>query len=320
MKSLYIIGNGFDRAHNLDTSYWSFREYLDDKYPDFLVAFEHLYNIGRIDFSDLRIRKCTYERWEKAIQDTLWGEFEDKMGHPNIDEMLGSSECILQDMHLDGGLTGIEDTMDEYWREEYGFVRKFQQYVKEWIETIDTSHIVPKKKTLIDSTDYFINFNYTDLLENIYAIEDVLHIHGGVSNITDIPPVMGHCNLKEIQEHRQQLKECEEQFDEGGTSIHRAVVEYLESIYKDTDFYIREHQRFWESLKDVDPVIILGWSGGEVDLPYLRKIRDSVNENAKWTVYYYSKKDYKELRKVIYEELIKKNYKVNLISSDEFWD
>ncbi len=73
-------------------------------------------------------------------------------------------------------------------------------------------------------------------------------------------------------------------------------------------------------MKDVDSVIIIGWSGGAVDLPYLRKIRDSVNENAKWNVYYYSKKDYKELSKVIYEELIKKNYKVNLISSDEFWD
>lgn len=57
MKSLYIIGNGFDRAHNLDTSYWSFREYLDDKYPDFLVAFEHLYNIGRIDFQIPELEK-----------------------------------------------------------------------------------------------------------------------------------------------------------------------------------------------------------------------------------------------------------------------
>lgn len=30
MKTLYIIGNGFDIAHGLDTSYWNFREYLLD--------------------------------------------------------------------------------------------------------------------------------------------------------------------------------------------------------------------------------------------------------------------------------------------------
>ena len=27
-ESLYILGNGFDRAHNLNTSYWHFKEWL----------------------------------------------------------------------------------------------------------------------------------------------------------------------------------------------------------------------------------------------------------------------------------------------------
>ena len=39
MKILYVIGNGFDIAHGLDTSYWNFREYLDDIYPEFLQEF-----------------------------------------------------------------------------------------------------------------------------------------------------------------------------------------------------------------------------------------------------------------------------------------
>ncbi len=34
MKRLFIIGNGFDRAHNLPTSYWDFRKYIMTRYPD----------------------------------------------------------------------------------------------------------------------------------------------------------------------------------------------------------------------------------------------------------------------------------------------
>lgn len=84
LKTLYIIGNGFDIAHNLPTSYWHFREYLEDMHQDFLADFEYLYNIGRIGLSDPRESERTVSKWKKAICDTLWSDFEDKMGRPNI--------------------------------------------------------------------------------------------------------------------------------------------------------------------------------------------------------------------------------------------
>ncbi|WP_353887649.1 AbiH family protein [uncultured Phocaeicola sp.] len=31
LKTLYIIGNGFDIAHKLPTSYWHFQECFEDK-------------------------------------------------------------------------------------------------------------------------------------------------------------------------------------------------------------------------------------------------------------------------------------------------
>lgn len=34
MKKLFIIGNGFDRAHGLRTSYEDFHQYLKITYPD----------------------------------------------------------------------------------------------------------------------------------------------------------------------------------------------------------------------------------------------------------------------------------------------
>ncbi|MEZ5451194.1 MAG: AbiH family protein, partial [Thiothrix sp.] len=42
---LYIIGNGFDIAHNLPTKYWDFRNFLDQVYPEFLNQFEEAYDI-----------------------------------------------------------------------------------------------------------------------------------------------------------------------------------------------------------------------------------------------------------------------------------
>lgn len=33
MKNLFVIGNGFDLAHNLKTSYEDFHKYLKNKYP-----------------------------------------------------------------------------------------------------------------------------------------------------------------------------------------------------------------------------------------------------------------------------------------------
>lgn len=34
MRSIFIIGNGFDLAHNIDSSYESFRKYLKKQYPN----------------------------------------------------------------------------------------------------------------------------------------------------------------------------------------------------------------------------------------------------------------------------------------------
>ena len=49
MNSLYIIGNGFDLAHGIDTRYWSFRTFLEENHWEFLQRFENLYGIQPLD-------------------------------------------------------------------------------------------------------------------------------------------------------------------------------------------------------------------------------------------------------------------------------
>lgn len=185
MSNLYIIGNGFDMAHKLDTSYWNFRKFLEENHPEFLSGFESLYNIQTLDDTEPWYTKGAQERWNNKIYDELWSEFENTMGYPDTTGMLNSSTCVLDDMDLDGGNIGILDTMNQYWRDEFGFIDKLQMYVKEWIENVNTDNIKPIRESLIDANDdLYLSFNYTDTLENVYKIDDVVHIHGGVEKVT----------------------------------------------------------------------------------------------------------------------------------------
>ena len=54
MKTLYIIGNGFDIAHGIHTPYAAFRDFLEKNYPNFLSDFEFIYDIVPLDSSDWR--------------------------------------------------------------------------------------------------------------------------------------------------------------------------------------------------------------------------------------------------------------------------
>lgn len=320
MKTLYIIGNGFDIAHKLDTSYWDFRVYLARTYPEFLQEFEHMYNIEQFDPSSPRVSAGADKQWEKAVRNELWSEFENKMGYPNISEMIDISTSVLDNMDLDSGLVGIEDTMDSYWADQYGYIKELELHVKEWIETVNTNGKTPMRKSLIGSTDYFLTFNYTDLLENIYKIKNVLHIHGGVASVTNTSPIMGHCNHKDIEDHQRLANEADEEFDEGNASIHRAVANYLEFTYKDTASIIRQYHECWKELHNVDKVVIFGWSAGAADLPYLCVIRDFVSKNTKWYAYYHDDTAYNSLNNAMSNEGIEEKYEVNYIPAVEFWD
>lgn len=314
IKTLYIIGNGFDIAHGLDTRYWKFREYLEEVDPYYLRVFEELYNIQPLDDTEPWYTHEAQERWNKVVNNDLWSVFEEKMGRPNTTGMIEQSECVTEGMPL----VDIRDHMDAYWKVQFGFIAKLQSYVKEWIELVDTDGVMCKRKDLLESNDIFLNFNYTDVLEKVYGIEDVLHIHGGVSSVCDISPIMGHCNKKDIQLHRLWAKEADEAFSEAEASILDAVADYLEEIYKDTGERILSNNYFFDKLKNVNHVVVIGWSAGEVDIPYLKKVISKVDIKSKWTVYWYDDIAYNALQEA-FKGIIDER-RIEYIQSDEFWD
>lgn len=315
MSTLYIIGNGFDIAHGLDTRYWKLREFIEEKDPEFLRQFEELYDIQPLDDTEYGYTEAAQEQWNKTVNHNLWSEFERFMGNPNITGMLDLSTSVTEGMPT----TGIRDHMAIYWKEQFGFINKLQTYVRDWIETISTDNIAIKKISLVNSSDYFFNFNYTDLLEKVYGIENVLHIHGGVSTVSDIEPIMGHCNISDMKNHKQWAKDADEEFKEAESSIQEAVYNYLNAIYKDTDEQIKFNQSFFDEIKFVEKIVVIGWSAGDVDIPYLRKIIKSVSVDVKWEVYWYDHTAYNSLLKAFNREGIN-NKNIEYIQSDEFWD
>lgn len=316
MSILYVIGNGFDIAHGLRTSYWNFREFLEEHDWQFLENFEKLYGLPQIDEND---PYTNVTAWRNHIYDYLWGSLEEKMSLVDTVDIVNVSDSITGQLDLDGGNWGIEDTMNEYWRDMFSFIEQLPQYVQQWITNIDLSCVSPKKKCLTDETDaMFLTFNYTATLEECYDIDpdSILHMHGALPPYSDYGPILGHGFKDGIDEHRQ---EADERYDEARKSVENAIADIYEATIKDTESIIHEHRYYFRKLDAIDQIVIIGLSYCDVDMPYLLEIKRSVSPSAHWMMYYHTEDDLNRLKKAI-EMLAIETTLVEYKRSDTFWD
>lgn len=214
---LFIIGNGFDKGHGLKTGYWDFRTYLENLYPDFLYSFEEHYYI--------------YPRMvEGAKKKLLWNELETNLA--NIDEDVIIEQAVSIDMGLEGGDVGIEDTLYEYFTDEYKYIQLLAKYLKQWARTIRIRDI-ERRTTLINEIEdaVYITFNYTAILETVYKISErkIIHIHGSLRE-RDGVPILGHGNKVRIERIKEKFQTAERESDEKEISICKVVEDYYTHI------------------------------------------------------------------------------------------
>ena len=129
IDELFIIGNGFDLAHDLKTGYWDFRDYLEKTDEDFLYEFEKLFGYEPLNDDHYHTKESLQKMIESrnnAIYKHLWKEFELNLGNLDDQQILDFSSCIVEDLDLDSGKIGILDTLNQYWR-EYQKYGSFQQ-------------------------------------------------------------------------------------------------------------------------------------------------------------------------------------------------
>lgn len=273
--NLFIIGNGFDLAHGLATSYVDFRDYLENEDWQYLIKLEEPYGYLPESNRDL-VEKC------------LWREFEDNLSSINEDEIVDG--FISVKMGLESGDIGIEDTLNEYLEKQYGYIQRLNDYIELWVEKINIH--VPKitDKIRRNTEDLFISFNYTLLLENVYGIsyDQILHIHGSIDKENDYSPVIGHGDSKKISQAKELADKAEEEFWEKGISIYNALANYYERTFKNTNDYLFLNSGFFKKIKPVDEVFVIGHSFGDVDLPYFKKVLESIRDNTIWNIYFYT--------------------------------
>lgn len=306
MSRLFVIGNGFDLHHKLNTGFNSFRKYLKEEYP------------GYFEFINSLILEHN-----PSFNSDDWNHIED--------EMVCVTELDYNYM-LDEAIESSETDMDKasYWNDiqfnaEY-FNRdllNFKKCFDGWIDKIEVKSHNADNDIYFKKNDCFLNFNYTDTLHQLYDVEDskVLHIHGKKGS----KKVFGHNVYSDAPLRMSTL--TQEYYDHGIEDDWRieeakAILNQIPILfYKDSGTLIAEHQSFFDSISCYEEIIFMGWALGEQDEIYMNQILDKAKNNAKFYVLYYSADPtVKHTYQIFFKSHNVKNENVNYFIWEDVWE
>lgn len=266
MKTLYIIGNGFDCAHSMPVCYKCFKHYLESNNGQ---------NAECVCCMYYKQKQCTKK--DCYLLSLLNTAITDKENWSDFEEALAKLDfTVLVDVC---SYKSFDQLIDN-------FSACLQEAFHSWINHI----VVPPSeccKFKFDTSAYFVTFNYTMTLEQMYNIESskIYHIHcstnGQQSNGEKY--VFGHssdCN---------QIKNCMTSLK---TKVQDNVLEEwceeLARLKKETFTIQRELSALLQQADLENPQIkIIGHSFGRVDYDYFGIMRE-LFPKAKWTYYYHN--------------------------------
>lgn len=245
ITNLYIIGNGFDLKHNLPTHYSDFAVFCRKKAPELFEKMNELY--PRLSING------------------LWSDFENALEFPDIKKLKqrqkNKEEIEKQNGQKDYSI-GVEP-------------EDLKGIFNDWVRTLNDliQRLTIEKRYDLNPEDYFITFNYTNVLEYIYGIDDfkVLHIHEK-SETDDNGCIYGHGGLFDTVGAEQQ-------------EIKSYIDDYKKGIQNDKlKDWLQEH--------DICPkrIIVLGHSMASVDGLYFKYLVAKF-PNAEWSIHYFGDSD-----------------------------
>lgn len=278
LQRLVIIGNGFDLAHKLPTTYWHFKKQLSDEHADFYD------------------RICKY-----LPENILWRCFEDALAELDDQQIQDDNSCYL----LAYGDENWSDSAHQDFQFMIGktlsFASDIPQYFSDWISDVDTCADPIMPSYIVDENNIYLSFNYTDTLEQVYNIpsENILYIHGKALRGDKL--IVGHHSKDLIQKEPEPQFATEEErqlyyenYDEDVrvTEAKGIIKSYFKTTYKDTETIIANNQQFFDSLADVEEIYIYGHSLSDIDLDYFCEIYNCVSPDCKWYVSYFDETAY----------------------------
>lgn len=282
VDSLYIIGNGFDRAHKMPTGYRDFRRWLLEN-----NRFDVIHELQ--------------SAYPTKIKDDylLWSQFEKALGEYDLDTVINWSwENLYLTVDSLGNqlfnksfiVTQLPDIIDEAF--------------SKWVGSIKIATKRAYDEIPLDAV--YLTFNYTDTLEQLYHIpeQQVLHIHGRASRGEKL--IVGHnheiipadywddsIDMRENNERMQRLTDM--------NTLCKPVYEIIE-----------RNERFFKRLNSAKDIHIIGHSCEAVDYPYFRKVKESTSSDAKWIFYPFSSDDRFRVKRFL-KEIAIQNYQINVI-------
>ena len=182
-----------------------------------------------------------------------------------------------------------------------GMLDVLQYCFEKWVKDCQSFIRNPQYIHIEKENSYFINFNYTDILELLYEIpeERVLHIHGRSSK---------HEQL--IYGHNQQFFGNSVSYDE--QIAHIELGKYHKNPYE----HIYKHIELTEILKNIESVHIYGFSFSEIDESYINWIFNHTPGNSKWEVSWFTDTDQKRIDKFVLNHWGLKD-RLNIIRLDD---
>lgn len=297
MSKLFIIGNGFDLAHGLKTSYDDFRSYLindqDIKMDELVIPEKIFLPDGGTDYNPSEVLSLLFyiisqaeSNWEK------WSNIESSLANLDFSEIFDS---VFEILDSDGDV--------DLWKQTKNFedlasglekpITSLPSLFSEWICTINTDAIKVKKDffNLIGENDFFLNFNYTDTLEQIYFVSEsnICYIHG-----TQHEKIyFGHGDF-------------EDKTDEF-MSDYLGAEDYLLNIHehlrKNTNQALNDNREFFESLttSTIKEIYSFGFSFNEIDKIYLEEICKKVDTSkVTWYFHDYDKSNINQFSNVLF--------------------
>jgi hypothetical protein len=157
---------------------------------------------------------------------------------------------------------------------------------EKWIEDQHRVIINPQYLRIEKEDSFFINFNYTDVLELLYKIpeERILHIHGRLTR-------------------RERLIYGHNMFLSGSSMDHNEdkVCFELNKYHKNPYEHIYKHEELNEVVKDVEYVYIYGFSFSTIDEDYIDWVFKNVSSRSKWEISWFSDEDKNRIDRFVLE-------------------
>ena len=264
-ERLYVIGNGFDIHHCIESKYWDFKNWLVKNNKTNLIGLMDTFFSNECEF---------------------WGDIENALGDYREDGITDycepdNPEDFKYD-HPGQWQDGVEGGISWIFR---GTMNQFRDAFDDWVNSISLSDV--EADLYLPTTSKYLTFNYTETLEKFYHIPDdnVLHIHGSRLKPGD-EFIIGHGNRRDSNEpysDEEQLLPYQ--------NANSEVIEIMNQWTKDPKSIINRNKPFFKSLQKCKAVSVMGLSYNDIDMPYLEEVATSVSADCKWWLYYHSDKD-----------------------------